>query len=310
MTCAGNVARRTRLKSLLASAATSGARFLPARAVDAAVTDARACWILKHDVHAVDPRAVVEMAAWEMSLGIEATWLFMVRGDPSTGPADAAVQLEAMRRIDEMGHQVGLHVDPYHWIARTGRALPDLLRAELTALAVEGLDISVGTTHGNAAHRHPDSQGFGTPFEFFEELGRQPDHPQLARMTVESAEIVRANRLSLGDVGISHWLDMPLWSHRHGFAVTAFISDNRLGRDGTWEILVHPDQSGDWVLADRQPPGSRTWPVPRSRVSTGAPPPVDVRSGPIAVEDPQVDRAVTALAPVPLLMLLHPQFYV
>lgn len=305
-------ARRRRLFALLTAAREAGAELLLPEELDAAVHRGDPCWLVKHDVHRLDRVAVLDLARAERDEGVRATWLFMVRGDPMGGsvtrPKDLADTMAAVR---ELGHEVGLHLDAYHWMTRTGRRLRDLLADELAWLADRDVVVRVGTTHGNARHRHPDLDGYGTAFDLFDELARQPDHPRLANVGEATARIIRTERLALRPLGFTHWLDMPVWSAQHdAFLVPSFVSDNRLGKSGTVEVLTHPEAGADWLLSTHQPPGSRRLaPEPR-RIATGGPPPGRVGTHDIPVDDSALDEAVRALSAVPTLALFHPQFYV
>ncbi|WP_164710194.1 hypothetical protein [Euzebya pacifica] len=303
--------RQAWLLGLLDDLKRTGTDFVVASMLDDYVIQGRACWLLKHDVHALPLQSAVDLARREADMEVPTTWLFMVRDDPLTRKSYSAdAQVEAMLAVQELGHQVGLHVDPYHWVSWSGRRLEDLLCDELEGLRAAGLDLTVGTTHGNAAHRHSDMDGYGSAFDLFKELGRQPDFPVLGRLQPSSAALIRENRVSLRRHGFTHWVDMPAWSQHHGFVVTNYVSDNRVGLEGTVEVLVHPRTAHGYVLADHQPPGSRSVPTPRSFISTDpeAPPAAGNHALPLLGET--LHERLIGLWNTPTLALLHPQFYV
>ena len=157
----------------------------------------------------------------------------------------------------------------------------------------------------------PDRNGFGTSFEFFEEIARQPDPPAFATIEPDVAATLRQERCSLRRFGIEYWADMPLWSSVNGVVVTNFVTDNFLGKRGTVEVLSRVETIGRYMLADRQPPGSRTLAQPRATVSiephdSEAPSPLHAH---LEFQSNELSGALIELAPHPMLMLIHPEFY-
>jgi len=308
--------RRKRLFQLLGDAEAAGTTFARLSEIDGFVEAGRPAFILKHDVHGVPLPALLEFAEAERSMGIPGTYFFMAPDHPLTRPAyDFAAQAEAMRAVVAMGHEVGAHLDPYFLMSHCGQSLADVMKDVLARFAGAGVPARFGNMHGNSRHKMPDRDGFGTSFDLFDEIGRQPDHPALAAVPEETAELIRTSRVRLRDLGFTHWADMPLWSSAYGFIVTNFVTDNRLARDGTVEILVHPETRGHYKLADRQPPGSRTPATTRALVpcpaagDAGAATDPEPGSVVIAFGDEEFERRFRALHSHPVLFLIHPEHY-
>ncbi|MEE8585240.1 MAG: hypothetical protein V3T83_10360, partial [Acidobacteriota bacterium] len=250
-------ARRSRLFRLLEAARSKGARFARVSEVDGLVERGAPAIYLKHDVHALCLHSLTEFARRERGLGILGSYFFMAPDHPLTRPCYTfAQQARAMRLIRSMGHEIGLHIDPFFLMDCLRMPLPRLLKGVLARFRDEGLQLRVGNLHGNSGFRMLDRNGFETSFDLFREVGRQPDYPVLADLPEETARLIRSSRVSLHEHGFRHWADMPMWSARHGLVVTSYLSDNYLGRRGTLRILVHGDAVARYKLADRQPPHS------------------------------------------------------
>jgi len=304
-------ARRRRLLELLEAAVDAGAR--PARIadVDRLVDEGRAGLFLKHDVHALDLRALQEFAATEADRGLVGSYFFMVPDHPLTARRYRwDEQAEAMRAVNALGHEVGLHVDPYFVVHWRERSLADVLAETLDRFRAADIEVTCGNIHGNSMFKGPDRDGYGTSFDLFEEVARQPDFPNLAALDEETACTIREQRVRLSDHGFARWADMPLYSRRHGFVVTNFLTDNRLGKHGTIEVFVQAEALGQYKLADHQPPGSRNPSAPRATVPVkpvSSEIPLGSRHHSFGAEALREDLA--ALARQPLLCLLHPEHY-
>jgi hypothetical protein len=250
--------RRERLLGLFGDALRNGAIFSTVGDTDHHVSAHRAVIAIKHDVHALGLDGLIEFARQEKQLGVVATYFFMAPDHPATLPAYTyGEQSEAMREVAALGHQIGLHLDPYFLITSLGEPLAERILACQDRFAGSGINVTVGNMHGHTGHKHPDNQGYGTSFDLFDEIGRQPDYPALRDVPEASAELVRRNRTSLLKLGFTHWADMPLWSARHGYVHTGFVSDNYLGKQNLIEVLLPAETRGRYGLSAYQPPGSR-----------------------------------------------------
>lgn len=308
-----NRVRQERLFALLASMRQAGAAPRRLSEMDACVAEARAGLFLKHDVHGLDLDGLERFAERAAASGIFGSYFFMAPDHPLTAPHyDWPRQARSMRCLREMGHELGLHIDGYFLIDHLGEPLARLLASMLNRFEREGLTLTIGNMHGNSRHKHADLDGFGTMFDLFEELGRQPDYPALARVPEESAALIRANRVSIRDSGFTHWADMPMWSARYGFIVTNFVTDNQLGKRGTIETLVHEESINAYKLCDHQRPGSRTPAPARETIALTAPctgPFPAAGSEHVNFDSEAIDQRLALMSPHPVLCLLHPEFY-
>lgn len=306
--------RCSRLFDLLRVALDGGARFARVTEVDQLVADQSAAIILKHDIHAVPLAELERFATQQAELGILGSYFFMAPDHPLTAPAYSfADQCQSMRTIETLGHEVGLHIDPFFLIDTLAQPLAIVLEQTIEAFAEQGIVVRCGNMHGNSKYKMLDRSGFGTSFDLFAELGRQPDYPTLADVPAETASLIRANRLRLADFGITHWADMPLWSAQHGYVVTNYITDNQLARRDAIEVNTREHTLGGYQLADRQPPGSRTPSEPREFVpckSPAARSELPTGSFTVDFDSDELEDWLRRLSGHPTLFLVHPQHYV
>lgn len=297
---------RGQLFSLLDRLKSTGAGIVPIRNVDTMIEARAPAIFLKHDVHDVDLHSVVAMARDQAAMDIFGTYFFMPFNHPRTRKAyGAEEQREAMREIAAIGHEVGLHLDPYFQIHERQQPLDQILDALRDDFSGLGFDLTVGNTHGNSRHRHVDRDGYGTSFDLFEEVARQRDFPDLAALPEASADLVRANRLRLRDHGFTHWGDTPLWSARWGTVATNYLTDNRFGREGTFEFVVRSETSGAYYLAPHAVPGSRQLAEGGKQLIIGES--TDIPSGHVPLAELSMREG--SAWPLPLLILIHPEFY-
>ena len=291
----------------------SDACFAQLTAIDKHVSRAEGAIFLKHDVHDLDLDRLVSFAERESSLGIVGTYFFMPPEHPRTRKAYSFVdQVSAMRAVAACGHELGLHIDPYFLIAEESRQLETLLRDMLTRFGEHDIAFRVGNMHGNSRHKHPDRDGYGTSFDLFDEVARQQDYPELSRVPSESADIIRANRTSLVGLGFTHWADMPVWSAEHGFVATNFLTDNRFGKEGTFELILDDQTRGAYLLSQSQLPGSRNRSdgvVVALRDSSPSQLVEPIHERITLLDGALASRFGDAAGIMPLLVLLHPEFY-
>lgn len=261
--------RQERLFEMFQMAQDFGVSFAKISDVDQLVAERKAALLLKHDIHGLNLDRLVEFAEREKKMGISGTYYFMPSDHPVTVKHfDIVAQFDAMRAISALGHELGLHIDPYFQIHQKEQPLDDILRRILDDFATGGVGITNANMHGNSRHKHLDKNNYGTSFDLFAEIGRQQDYPALKDVPEESAVLIRANRVQLKDFGITHWGDMPIWSAKNGFVLTNFMTDNQLGKKGTIELMIRRETSGAYCLAATQPPGSRNIGPIISRVET------------------------------------------
>lgn len=305
--------RRNKLFVLLRSGLDAGINYMPVKDVNFVLQDARPAVFLKHDIHGLNLNNLVEFASEESQMGIHGTYFFMAPNHPDTVKYyNFSAQAQAMKKIQANGHEVGLHIDPYFLIQHHQQSLDQILKDCLSAFRDLGLNVQSMNMHGNTGHKHRDKNGYGTSFELFEEIARQPDFPVLEAMHADSAELVRQNRIRLKDHGISFWADMPIWAAEFGYVVTNFISDNGLGKSGQYELLTHEETANQYAISRYQPPGARNRTQPDSLVTCGGKTSLD-RFGnwKLAFESAELESLFDTKPFVlqPAQILLHPQFY-
>ena len=307
-------ARADALFDVLAHIRSSDIPIVPLTEVDRYIAARKPAVFLKHDVHDVDLGGLTAFARREVDAGIKGSYFFMVPGHPRTrGEYGFGAQASAMREIQELGHEVGIHIDPYFMVHERGASLAECLQEVIEAFSREGVECRIGNMHGNSKHKHKDLSGYGTSFDLFSELGRQSDFPTLSNVPDETARIIRSNRVSIADHGFTHWGDMPMWSARNGFVGMNFLTDNSVGKTGEMRVVLRPETSGSYYLAPSQPPGSvRLAPDGRQcdcnlHASWSRGEPIDMK---IELGDGSLKGAVSRNGAIaPLLVLVHPEFY-
>ncbi len=104
----------------------------------------RTVW-LRHDVD-LDPEATLPLAEVESALGATATYLFQVTSSLYNvlAPATAGV----IRRLQELGHEVGLHLNLHAYTPGSSGPMDALARREAGVLAlVTGVPVRVVSFH-------------------------------------------------------------------------------------------------------------------------------------------------------------------
>ena len=279
--------------------------------VDRHLKDSKAATFLKHDVHGLALEALIDFAGAQRDAGVLGSYFFMPPDHPVTKRHYSFQrQVAAMHELRGMGHELGLHLDPIELIHETKGSLRQSIHDVLARFAREGIQLPIGNTHGNTAHPMRDQNGHTSAFEFFQELGRQGDYPDLANLPVENAQLIRDHRCSVVDLGFTHWADMPMWSQRHRHIVTHFVSDNLLGKDGTLKFATLPDTNGRYKLMDQHPPRARMPGTVREFVHCGdADANLPIGSFNVALDEDECERWFGRLANQPVLLLIHPEHY-
>jgi hypothetical protein len=171
--------------------------------------------LLKCDIHHSIRRAL-EVGQTLRKQNVPGLFLMMHRHALSLDYYDAPFTWQVLRELQGMGHEIGLHLDPFHIVREFG----DLYRGVGAALADmrgRGLSIRAATLHGDTAAHLRARNLFA--FDFFRELsfrstwdGRAPDgEPSMAE---------HVNRYSFADLAREHGLR---W-----FAEANFIADGRV----------------------------------------------------------------------------------
>lgn len=305
--------RQKRLFELFHSIISAKCLIAPVGAVDEKIDRRTSAFFLKHDVHDLSLDNLLDFAREEINLGVRATYLFMPRNHPRTQKAYTYdEQIRAMHQIKDMGHELGLHIDPYFQMHQKNAVLEKVLDDIMADFRRNGIELKVGNMHGNSQFKHSDVNGFGTSFDLFEEIGRQPDFPALDAVPAQSAEIIRENRVSLVESGFSHWADMPMWSAGLGFVGTNFLSDNNLGKKGSLEIVMREATTNCYYISKSQPPGSRNLAEGGKTIFThecGQKVDSNISQSFEFFGEDLTNLLSAATDVQPLLMLIHPEFY-
>jgi len=304
-----------RLFHLFELALESGQNFSPISMIDYHLEKKQIPIFLKHDVHDLCLDKLICFAKQESDLGIYGTYFFMIPNHPRTLRAyEFSRQLKCMHTLQDLGHEIGLHLDPFFLIHDTNKCLAEALYDVLTTFRQNDIEFKIGNMHGHVGFQYKDTNGYGTSFDLFDELGRQPDFPALKNVNNKVAEIIRKNRVKLSDFGIDIWADMPLWSKKHGFVATNFLSDNALGKTNKIRVVTRSQTDMQYYVSKSKPPGSITLPTEGVIIS---PQICADNLGFTLNNDEQIlwgaqlidELFSNALSISPLLILLHPEFY-
>jgi hypothetical protein len=154
----------------------SGAIFSPISKIDSMIENFSASFFIKHDIHGMNLDRLIRFAEDEKKVGVTSTYFFMVPKHPLTVKHyGMEEQLEAMLAIKSMGHEIGIHIDPFFLIHHNKNKLEIILKDILFLFRKNGIQIECGNMHGNSSFKGLDNNGFGTSFDLFDEIARQPD---------------------------------------------------------------------------------------------------------------------------------------
>lgn len=305
-------ARRCRLFSLLTSILDSGGIFARIRDVDDFISNFQPAIFLKHDVHGVPLDGLLKFAKEEASIGVRGSYFFMAPNHPLTvNLFTEEEQLSVMRKVQQMGHEIGLHIDPYFLIEHLKIPLSEILHNTLNKWRENGIDVCCANMHGNSRYKGLDNNGYGTSFDLFSEIARQPDFPELENVSDELKCVILENKVHLKDFGLRVWGDMPMWSAENKYVVTNYLSDNFLGKGEIMRSIVHDNSLSRYNLCDYQPPGSRNIVSARESVDIGDAK-IDCKQG-VSDHDfysESFSLLFQQLSTCPLQVLIHPQYYI
>jgi hypothetical protein len=281
---------------LLRGARAGGANFVPVSKIDQFLRGKKPAVFLKHDIHNVSPRKLIELAQQEADIGVFGTYFFMSFGHPRVekffSPDEQKIM---MREIADVGHEIGAHIDALYETRQLGKSLRNAVAEQLDTFEEIVGAVSVANLHGNTAFRTTDNYGNNVVYDLFEELGRQPDYPELRHVAPDVAEYIRDNRISLHDLDLTHWGDSWIWSRDNGLIASGVLSDNWVGKEDTLQVTLNSEEPCAYglnarpVLVPHRLQAQATW------VSVGT-------SFPGTYQE-------ETLPAVPLVLLLHPQFY-
>lgn len=187
---------------------------------------------LKHDIHH-DLARTWHMAAAEAERGVKATYFMMPKNFINRKYFDRPETWNTLRQMQRLGHHLGLHVDGFLLVEEFGD-LAAGIAATRQAFAAEGIELTVGNTHGNSQYQ---AKFDFEPMNFYREVAR----PTPCRDEFWMAHYAR---YSLADLGFRCWADTAVWAPGSGERLLDyFVSDNSTGicagesRKSEWDIV-------------------------------------------------------------------------
>ena len=205
--------------------------------------------VLRHDTDS-DIDGAVRFAEWEAARGYRATYFVLhtdwyYRGGVD-GPPSRYV-LRALRRIRDLGHEIGLHNNAITAALRTGRDPVEVLDAELAYLRRAGFDVTGTSAHGDALCR---ALGYNNGEVFVEAVRPQNGPPARAIEGIDPASrrAVRCDlrpvpMASLGLTYEANFVQNRYYltdSHGRWNRPLAVAAAEFARRDAVLTFLVHP----------------------------------------------------------------------
>src|SRR5690606_34207883 len=123
------------------------------------------------------------------------------RGERFYAPAD---QRRMMREVSAMGHEIGAHFDLFYDVRHRGKGAREALLEQMESFTAVAGPVRVANLHGNSRLKMSDLDGNNLIYDFFDELARHPDYPDLRRVPAEAAAVIRRERMSLKDLDLTH----------------------------------------------------------------------------------------------------------
>jgi hypothetical protein len=195
---------------------------------------------IKHDIHH-DLGNTYLMAAAEAQLGVVSTYFMMHENFVNRRYFGQSATWATLRAMQDMRHHIGLHVDGFLLIKQFGD-LREGIAETRRVFAAEGIDLTVGNTHGNSAYQ---SKFNFEPMNFYREVARPTD-------CTDPFWLSHYSRYSLADLGFQVWADTAVWQPAMGEQLLDFyVSDNSTGicaggsRKSTWDEVGKP-----WDLSE------------------------------------------------------------
>lgn len=155
--------------------------------------------LIKHDIHH-DIKRTLRLAKLEAEQNIFGVYFMMPRHDLNAAYYDLEFCWHALREIQAMGHEIGIHVDPFDLITKHADLYVGIEKS-IDEFRANGLRISVGNLHGNTKFLYTNV----TPFEMFAEYGVQRSanaHPSFAQLSGKYSFLDIWKRC-----GLKYWLD-------------------------------------------------------------------------------------------------------
>ncbi|MFI4997584.1 MAG: hypothetical protein ACHQAQ_17600 [Hyphomicrobiales bacterium] len=181
---------------------------------------ARRVHFLKHDIHH-DLVNTQLIARAEAEAGIRSSFFMMPRHRINQKYFDRPETFEVLRKIQELGHQVGLHIDGFAMIEEFG----DLYRgveAARSLFSKEGIELKIANTHGNSSYQ---ARLKLETVAFFKELAERPGAEPLR--CEDKFWLEHYARYRLSQMGFELWADTLLWTRQHGLTrCDYYVTDN------------------------------------------------------------------------------------
>jgi hypothetical protein len=201
--------------ALLRQLVAKGIRFETLAAPDAERARSEKLHYIKHDIHH-DLENTLRIAEAEHEIGVCSTFFMMHENPINRKYFQAPATWEALRRIESLGHLIGLHVDGFLLIEQYGDLARGIAQAR-KSFAERGIGFRVGNTHGNSAYQKKyDFE----PMNFYAEVKRP---------TRSNAKLFMDHygKYSLRELGFDVWADTSVWTPDRGeWLLDYFVSDN------------------------------------------------------------------------------------
>jgi len=200
---------------LLEALQSRGVRFETLHAPDPAKARADRLHFIKHDIHH-DLENTLKIAEAEHKIGVQSTFFMMHENPINRKYFHAPATWETLRRIQDMGHLIGLHVDGFLLIEQHGDLARGIDQARKT-FAEQGISFTVGNTHGNSGYQKKyDFE----PMNFYKEVRRPTNCSEKRFMD-------HYGKYSFRDLGFEVWGDTAIWTPQGGeWVLDYFVSDN------------------------------------------------------------------------------------
>ncbi len=179
--------------------------------------------ILKHDIHHnLDRTAAMAQAEYEK--GVVGLYFMMGRHHLNRDFYGSRRSWDQLRRIQGLGHRLGLHLDVIEAIQRRGDLYAEI-EDVLAGFSAEGLVVRYGNSHGNSAFT---ARGV-LARDFFAETSRagrvsEADWPSGTKL---DAHLGRYSLKHIGErFGLRYWVDGGVLRDGVRVAPTLYVSDN------------------------------------------------------------------------------------
>lgn len=195
---------------------------------------------IKHDIHH-DLLSAYRLAREEAALGIRGIFFIMPPHELSDRYIERKETMELLQAMQNLGHEIGVHVDPLELELQRGGFFQEL-EAFLRRLRHDGLYIQCGNTHGNT--RLQSKYGLRCNDFFMEVAKLRTDQPQASS---QDCPVCRASLVDVfARLGLRYWFDTVI------FDQGSPVQGRRLQLGDNYQRLelydVHQGSSFDYEL--------------------------------------------------------------